>query len=57
MLEPKGEVKNPMTDADLESKFRANCEPIIGDARCARILSQVWEFDKLNSPAEFFTWG
>lgn len=57
VLEPKGEVRNPMTDADLAAKFRANCEPIIGAARCERILADVWRFDKLESVTEFFSWG
>jgi 2-methylcitrate dehydratase len=56
VLEPKGEVKNPMTDADLEAKFRANCESIIGAARCDRIIAQLWEFEKLVSPEEFLKW-
>jgi len=57
VLEPKGEVKNPMTDADLEAKFRANCEPIIGKARCDRILADIWQFDQLKDAAEFYDWG
>jgi 2-methylcitrate dehydratase PrpD len=57
VLEPKGEVKNPMTDADLAEKFRANCEPIIGRARCERMVAAAWKFDTLAGAAEFFTWG
>jgi 2-methylcitrate dehydratase PrpD len=57
VLEPKGEVKNPMTDADLEAKFHANCEPLIGRERCERIVAQVWKFDQLDDVAEFFKWG
>ncbi|MDB5808653.1 MAG: 2-methylcitrate dehydratase [Betaproteobacteria bacterium] len=57
VLEPKGEVKNPMTDADLEAKFHANCDPIIGDARSARIVADVWQFERLKDVTPFFTWG
>jgi 2-methylcitrate dehydratase PrpD len=57
VLEPKGEVKNPMTDADLAEKFRANCEPLIGPARCERIVAAVWKFDTLGNAAEFFNWS
>jgi 2-methylcitrate dehydratase PrpD len=57
VLEPKGEVKNPMTDADLAAKFRANCEPIVGAARCDRIITAVWKFETLDAVAEFFDWG
>ena len=57
VLEPKGEVKNPMTDADLEAKFRANCEPIVGRARCDQIIADVWRFDELGDASGFFKWG
>ncbi|HEV7820944.1 MAG TPA: MmgE/PrpD family protein [Burkholderiales bacterium] len=57
VLEPKGEVKNPMTDADLEAKFRANCEPLLGKARCDDLLTAVWKFDELKDLSGFFTWG
>jgi 2-methylcitrate dehydratase PrpD len=57
VLEPKGEVKNPMTDADLEAKFRANCEPLLGGARCERILADVWKFDQLGEVTQFYKWG
>src|SRR5688572_2228338 len=33
VLDPKGEGENPMSDADLERKFMANCEPLIGKQR------------------------
>jgi 2-methylcitrate dehydratase PrpD len=57
VLEPKGEVKNPMNDADLEAKFRANCEPLLGGARCERILADVWKFDHLGEVTQFYKWG
>jgi 2-methylcitrate dehydratase PrpD len=57
VLEPKGEVKNPMTDADLEAKFRANCEPLLGGARCERILADVWKFEQLGEVTQFYKWG
>ena len=57
VLEPKGEVKNPMTDADLEAKFRANCETIIGKERCDRLLADVWDFDRLGGVTQFYMWG
>jgi 2-methylcitrate dehydratase PrpD len=57
ILEPKGEVKNPMTDADLEAKFWSNCEPVIGKPRCDRLLSDVWGFERLEDVAPFYAWG
>ena len=57
VLEPKGEVKNPMTDPDLEAKFRANCEPIVGRPRCDRIVTDVWRFEQIEDVSGFFKWG
>ena len=56
ILDPKGEAENPMSDADLERKFVANCEPIIGGWRCERLLEQVRRFDELNDASDFFRW-
>jgi 2-methylcitrate dehydratase len=53
VLEPKGEAANPMSDADLEAKFRANCEPIVGASRCDELLQQVWHFEALNNIRDF----
>lgn len=46
VLDPKGEGENPMSDGDLERKFFANCEPILGKRRCADLLHRVWRFDE-----------
>jgi 2-methylcitrate dehydratase PrpD len=53
VLDPKGEAANPMSDADLVSKFGANCEPIAGKARCEALLEQVWRFEALESISDF----
>ena len=53
VIDPKGEAENPMTDADLEDKLRANCEPIIGASRCAELIERIWDFDKEESIAHF----
>jgi 2-methylcitrate dehydratase PrpD len=45
VLDPRGEGENPMSDADLERKFRANCEPVIGKQRSSAVLDAVWHFD------------
>jgi 2-methylcitrate dehydratase PrpD len=52
VLDPKGEGENPMSDADLERKFAANCEPIIGKQRCDEVLKRVWSFDKARDAGE-----
>ena len=54
--DPKGEGENKMTDEDLVHKFRANCEPIIGKARCDELLDAVWHIERAKSLQTFFRW-
>lgn len=56
VLDPKGEVENPMTDEDLAHKFRSNCEPMVGKAKCDRVLDLVWSFEKAASLDELYSW-
>lgn len=53
VVDPKGEAENPMTDADLEDKLRANCEPILGASRCDGLIERIWHFDEEDSVAHF----
>jgi 2-methylcitrate dehydratase PrpD len=57
VLDPRGEGENPLSDAELERKFVANCEPVIGDARCRRLVAAVWNFEELSGLAEFYRWS
>lgn len=34
---PKGDPGAPLSDAELEDKFRGNCEPVLGGAQTARL--------------------
>ena len=56
VIEPTGETKNPMSDADLERKFTVNCEKVVGKAKCERLLEMVWGFDKNPDVAELISW-
>ncbi|GAA4332482.1 MmgE/PrpD family protein [Pigmentiphaga soli] len=56
IVEPKGERANPLTDADLEHKFRANCEPLIGAARGAELLQAIWGFERLDDAGALYRW-
>jgi 2-methylcitrate dehydratase PrpD len=56
VIDPKGEGENPMSDADLERKFVANCERIVGKDKCARLLDAVWGFDRLDNLALLYRW-
>ncbi|MGQ0524441.1 MAG: MmgE/PrpD family protein [Betaproteobacteria bacterium] len=53
VLDPKGEAANPMTDADLEQKFRANCEPVNDDAWCDALLHDIRHFEQGENVAHF----
>ena len=48
LVDPKGDLDNPMSDDDLARKFRGNCEPVIGTARCSSLLDQVCRFEALD---------
>lgn len=56
LLEPKGEAANPMSDDDLVRKFRGNCEPVAGRAKCERLLEVIWGFDAARDFRELTDW-
>ena len=56
VVDPKGEVENPMTDQDLAHKFRSNCEPMVGKNKCERVLDLVWSIEKVASLDELYQW-
>ena len=49
---PRGHAGNPMTDAEVEAKFRATVEPRYGKARADAILAKCWGFEKLTGVTE-----
>lgn len=46
---PRGHAGNPMTDAEVEAKFRRAVEPKYSKAKADAILARCWEFEKLTS--------
>ncbi len=44
---PRGHARNPMTDAEVEEKFRRLVEPRYGRERASAILNACWRFDEL----------
>ena len=46
---PRGHAGNPMTDAEVEAKFRRAVEPKYGKAKADAILARCWEFEKFTS--------
>ena len=46
---PKGHARNPMSDADVEAKFRSACASHMSVARCDGALDLLWGLDDLAS--------
>lgn len=49
---PRGHAHNPMTDSEVEHKFRTMVEPRYGKERADQILARCWELEKLKSTEE-----
>ncbi len=49
---PRGHARNPMTDGEVEQKFRTLVEPRYGKDRADNLLAACWEMEKFNSPRE-----
>jgi 2-methylcitrate dehydratase len=45
---PRGHARNPMTDAEVEQKFRSLVEPRYGRERADRVLATCWSLEKLQ---------
>jgi 2-methylcitrate dehydratase len=45
---PKGHTKNPMTDADVETKFRDLSEEVLGKTQTAGVLETLWRLDEVQ---------
>jgi 2-methylcitrate dehydratase len=46
---PRGHAGNPMTDAEVEAKFRMAVEPKYGKARADGMLARCWDLEGLTS--------
>jgi len=42
---PKGHYQNPLTDAELEAKFRGLAYGALGVEGCNRVLAEVWDLE------------
>jgi len=45
---PRGHAENPMTDAEVERKFRTMVEPRYGAERVKNMLAALWDLDKAS---------
>jgi 2-methylcitrate dehydratase len=49
---PRGHARNPMTDAEVEEKFRRLVEPRYGPGRTAAILQRLWRLEEVPQAEE-----
>jgi 2-methylcitrate dehydratase len=49
---PRGHAANPMSDAEVEAKFRRLVEPKYGKERANQILARCWKLEELSSVTE-----
>ena len=46
---PMGHAKNPLKDSEVEGKFNALVEPILGQERGKKIIEIIWKLDEAES--------
>ena len=51
---PKGDPRNPMTDADIESKFRSLSTKLLTAEQCDRALNLLWTTEEQPNLKELF---
>lgn len=49
---PRGHAQNPMTDAEVEKKFRSQVEPRYGKERAQQVLAACWKLEQLTAAGE-----
>jgi 2-methylcitrate dehydratase len=49
---PRGHARNPMTDAEVERKFRSQVEPRYGKSKADEVLSACWSLDELKNAGD-----
>jgi 2-methylcitrate dehydratase len=49
---PKGDPRNPLTDAEIESKFDALAEPIMSSDGREKVKELVWNLENLSTITE-----
>ncbi|HVL11724.1 MAG TPA: MmgE/PrpD family protein, partial [Gemmata sp.] len=52
---PRGHAGNPMTDAEVEAKFRRVVEPKYGKAKADAMLARCWDFENLTGVTDLIT--
>jgi 2-methylcitrate dehydratase len=49
---PRGHAGNPMTDAEVDHKFRLMVEPRYGKERVEQMLKKLWRLDDVKHAGE-----
>jgi 2-methylcitrate dehydratase len=49
----KGDPADPMSDEDIEAKFRANAHGVLGSERTDEVIEATWQLDSLASMREY----
>jgi 2-methylcitrate dehydratase len=49
---PRGHAGNPMTDGEVEAKFRAMVEPTYGRKTADAVLAKCWKFEDVTNVAD-----
>jgi len=49
----KGDPADPMSDGDIEAKFRANVREVLSAARADEVIEATWQLDSLASMREY----
>jgi 2-methylcitrate dehydratase PrpD len=50
-----GSVERPMSDADLEAKFRGLADGVLTESRTRSLITRCWEIEQLRSAADVAT--
>ena len=51
---PKGHQRNPLSDADVEAKFRRLAEAVLGEQQCSTALELLWRVERLPNLQALF---
>jgi len=46
---PKGDPRNPLTDAEIEEKFSALAEGVLSNAAQKKLKDAIWSLEKIGS--------
>ena len=53
---PRGDAKNPLTDAEVEAKFHTLADPGLGRERAEALLRWLWRLEEARSWDPLLSW-